>query len=50
LPVLLRIPLDRAIGAGIAQGKPLVTVWPEYIDRFRDLCRQIKDILQGAGQ
>ena len=50
LPVLMRIPLDRAIGAGIARGKPLVTVRPEYIDRFRDLYRKIEDTIQGAGQ
>ena len=50
LPVLMRIPLDRAIGAGIAQGKPLVAVRPEYTDRFRDLYRQIEDTIQGAGQ
>jgi MinD superfamily P-loop ATPase len=50
LPVLMRIPLDRAIGAGIAQGKPLVAIRPEYIDRFRDLYRQIQDITRGAGQ
>jgi MinD superfamily P-loop ATPase len=50
LPVLMRIPLDRAIGAGIAQGKPLVTIRPEYIDRFRDLYRQIKNITQGANR
>jgi MinD superfamily P-loop ATPase len=50
LPVLMRIPLDRTIGAGIAQGKPLVAIRPEYIDRFRDLYRQIQDITRGAGQ
>jgi MinD superfamily P-loop ATPase len=49
LPVLMRIPLDRAIGAGIAQGKPLVAIRPEYIDRFRDLYRQIQDITRGTG-
>ncbi len=50
LPVLMRIPLDRAIGAGIAQGKPLVTIRPEYIDRFRSLYRQIENITQGANR
>jgi MinD superfamily P-loop ATPase len=37
LPVLLRIPMDRAIAAGIAQGVPLVALWPEYNARFREL-------------
>lgn len=50
LPVLMRIPLDREIGAGIAQGKPLVVIWPEYADRFREVYRQIQDILREAGR
>jgi len=49
LPVLMRIPLDRKIGQGIAQGKPLVAVRPEYADRFRDLYQQIQDIEREAG-
>ena len=48
LPILMRIPLDRAIGAGIAQGKPLVAVRPEYADRFRDLYHRIQDIVAEA--
>jgi MinD superfamily P-loop ATPase len=50
LPVLMRVPLDREIGEGIAQGKPLVSIWPEYSDRFRELYRQIQDILCEAGR
>jgi MinD superfamily P-loop ATPase len=50
LPVLMRIPLDREIGQGIARGKPLIAVRPEYADRFRDLYRQIQDILREAGR
>jgi MinD superfamily P-loop ATPase len=46
LPMLMRIPLDRAIGAGVAQGKPLVVVRPEYADRFRDLYHRIQDIVR----
>ncbi len=37
LPVLLRIPMDRAIAAGIAQGLPLMTLRPEYNALFREL-------------
>jgi len=48
LPVLMRIPLDREIGAGIAQGRPLVDIRPEYANRFRDLYRRIQDILREA--
>jgi MinD superfamily P-loop ATPase len=50
LPVLMRIPLDREIGAGIAQGKPLVAIRPEYTHRFRNLYRRIQDILREAGR
>ena len=48
LPVLMRIPLDREIGQGIAQGKPLIGVRPEYADRFRDLYRRIQGIVREA--
>jgi hypothetical protein len=46
----MRIPLERAIGAGIAQGKPLVEIRPEYRNRFRDLYQQIRDIVREARQ
>ena len=41
LPVLMRIPLEREIGAGIAKGKTLVEIRPEYVDRFRELYQGI---------
>jgi MinD superfamily P-loop ATPase len=50
LPVLMRIPLDREIGEGIAQGKPLVAVRPEYTTHFRELYRRIQDIVQKVNQ
>jgi MinD superfamily P-loop ATPase len=37
LAVLLRIPMDRAIAAGIAQGVPLVSLRPEYNALFKEL-------------
>lgn len=37
LPVLLRIPMDRAIAAGIAQGLPLMALRPEYNALFKEL-------------
>lgn len=37
LPVLLRIPFERAIAEGVAQGKTLVDIYPEYKDRFRQI-------------
>jgi MinD superfamily P-loop ATPase len=41
LPVLLRIPFERAIAEGIAQGRNLVEIHPEYSDNFRRLFTQI---------
>jgi MinD superfamily P-loop ATPase len=37
LPVLLRIPMDREIAAGLAQGIPLVTLRPEFYSLFREI-------------
>lgn len=41
LPVLLRIPFDRAIAEGIAQGRTLIEIRPEYRARFRALVTAI---------
>jgi MinD superfamily P-loop ATPase len=35
LPVLLRIPFEREIAAGIAQGRPLTEIHPEYVPSLR---------------
>lgn len=45
LPILLRIPLERAIAEGIANGAPLIAIQPEYRARFVTLWEQ----LQGLG-
>jgi MinD superfamily P-loop ATPase len=41
LPVLLRIPFERVIAEGVAQGKTLVEIHPEFTDRF---CRMFTKI------
>jgi len=41
-PILMRIPLEREIGAGIAQGKSLVEIRPAYQARFREMFSQIE--------
>jgi MinD superfamily P-loop ATPase len=41
LPVLMRIPYERAIAEGVARGKTLVDIHPEYGDLFRGLYIQI---------
>lgn len=43
LPVLLRIPLEREIGEGLAQGKTLLEIHPEYEVAFRTLYTQIAE-------
>jgi len=37
LPILMRIPFERAIAEGTAQGRPLVEIHPEYFSQFRQL-------------
>jgi len=44
LPILLRIPYDRAIAEGIAQGKNLVEVNPGFIQEFRSLFMKIQGL------
>ena len=46
LPVLMRIPLDQRIAAGIARGTLLIHILPEYIQRFRDLYANVKIIVE----
>ena len=37
IPILMRIPLEREIGAGIAQGKTLIEIQPENQTRFQEM-------------
>lgn len=41
IPILMRIPLNREIGAGIAQGKTLIEIRPEYQARFQEMYARI---------
>lgn len=41
LPVLARIPFQREIAAGIAQGKTLIEIHPEFINLFAGIAKQI---------
>ena len=43
LSVLLRIPFERVIAEGVAQGKTLVEIHPEYTAAFRMMTQQIKN-------
>lgn len=42
LPILLRIPLEREIGAGIARGEPLIAIRPEYAEKLRAVYAHIE--------
>ena len=44
LPILMRIPLEREIGAGIARGKTLLDIQPDYEGRFQDMFAEIQAI------
>ena len=46
LSILMRIPLERKIGAGIAEGQPLTEIYPEYGDRFCQMYTQIQGRLK----
>ena len=47
LPILMRIPLAREIGEGIAQGKSLIEIRPEYREQFRQLFTSIEKLAGG---
>lgn len=48
LPILLRIPFDRSLAAGIAQGKTLVEINPDSISLFQQLFIQITSEVQAG--
>jgi len=41
LPVLMNIPYDRLIAEGVAKGRTLVEIYPEYINSFQQIFEQI---------
>lgn len=45
LPILLRIPLERAIAEGIARGESLISIRPEYQTRLAELWKRIMELL-----
>jgi MinD superfamily P-loop ATPase len=44
LPVLLHIPFERVIAEGVAQGKTLVEIHPEYKVTLWEMFLKIRDI------
>jgi MinD superfamily P-loop ATPase len=45
LPILMRIPFDRRIAKGLAQGAPLIWIRPEYRDLFSRMAADIQETL-----
>jgi MinD superfamily P-loop ATPase len=43
LPILMRIPYDRTIAGGTAQGRPLVDIRQEYLPAFQGMWDRIVD-------
>jgi MinD superfamily P-loop ATPase len=50
LPVLMRIPFERTIAQGIAEGKTLTEIDPAYGNRLRAVFNQIQRIHTASGQ
>lgn len=48
LPILLRIPFGKSLARGLAAGRTLVNIHPEYRHSLRDLFQKIVDNLQGG--
>jgi MinD superfamily P-loop ATPase len=48
LPILLRIPFSRAIAEGVARGRTLLEVDPEYGAVLRRLVRGIEEAVSGS--
>ncbi len=46
IPLLMTIPLDKKIGAGLARGDTLLEIYPEYGDKFRALYEEIDHMLE----
>jgi MinD superfamily P-loop ATPase len=50
LPILMRIPFEREIGQGVAQGKTLGDINPEYIGQFQELFKKIEEVVVPTGE
>jgi len=46
IALLMKIPLDKEIGAGLARGDTLLEIYPEYGDKFRALFGEISKSIE----
>jgi MinD superfamily P-loop ATPase len=44
VPILMQIPFEREIGEGVAQGKTLGDIYPNYVEQFQELFRKIEGL------
>jgi MinD superfamily P-loop ATPase len=44
IPVLMRVPFERTIAEGVARGKTLIEIYPEYGDQFRKMFTKIETL------
>jgi MinD superfamily P-loop ATPase len=45
IPILMRVPFERAIAGGVARGKTLIEIHPEYGAQFQKMFTNIADLL-----
>lgn len=45
IPILMRVPFERVIAEGVAQGKTLMDIHPQYFSSFRQLLREVAAVL-----
>ena len=49
LPILLRIPFDRGTAEGIARGRTLIDIHPEYREALMRMTRRITELVSQEG-
>jgi MinD superfamily P-loop ATPase len=50
IPILMRLPFERAIAEGIARGRTLAEIHPEYNHRFRQMRIRIDELLASVAE
>jgi len=45
VPILMHIPFDRRIAAGLAEGQTLIEINPDYSQRLQDVYHHISSII-----
>lgn len=48
LPILMRIPFDRELAAGLARGETITQIKPDYKQKFQQMYLQLKEIIREA--